>query len=186
MSTCKITYNGNEISSVDETAPVSVAYNSATIATLNDGDTKTLGCHGKVMSSDVVIGSKTLNCNGKLMQGDIVVELVGSATSGETWYFNDTVGSISSIIGVGVKELYVNFTSNGVSYTMMRNITIVEGKFHYVNIMQYYNSDTEAFANVYRYDINTWYNEAYRTLVLDEPATGDVLAFLEANATKLS
>ena len=43
MSTCKITYNGNEISAVDETAPVSVAYNSATIATLNDGDTKTLG-----------------------------------------------------------------------------------------------------------------------------------------------
>ena len=54
MSTCKITYNGNEISSVDETAPVSVAYNSATIATLNDGDTKTLGCNGKVMASDAV------------------------------------------------------------------------------------------------------------------------------------
>ena len=61
MSTCKITYNGNEISAVDEAAPVSVAYNSATIATLNDGGTKTLGCHGKVMASDVVIGSKTLN-----------------------------------------------------------------------------------------------------------------------------
>ena len=29
-------------------------------------------------------------------------------------------------------------------------------------------------------------NEASRTIVLDEPATGDVLAFLEANATKLS
>ena len=92
MSTCKITYNGNEISAVDETAPVSVTYNNATIVTLNDGDTKTLGCHGKVMASDVVVGSKTLNCNGKLMQGNIVVELVGSATSGETWYFNDTIG----------------------------------------------------------------------------------------------
>ena len=181
MSTCKITYNGNEISAVDEAAPVSVAYNSETIATLNDGGTKTLGCHGKVMVSDVVIGGTTLNCNGKLMQGDIVVELVGSATSGETWYFNDTIGPITD-----VSKLYVNFTSNGVSYTMMRNIIIEEGKFIYVNVIQYYNSDTKAIANAYRYDRDTWYNEAYRTIVLDEPATGDVLAFLEANATKLS
>ena len=111
MSTCKITYNGNEISAVDETAPVSVAYNSATIATLNDGDTKTLGCHGKVMASDVVMGSKTLNCNGKLMEGDIVVDLVGSAPSGgETWYFNDRI----TITDTG--SLDVNFTSNGVEY----------------------------------------------------------------------
>ena len=180
MSTCKITYNGNEISAVDEAAPVSVAYNSATIATLNDGDTKTLGCNSKVMSSDVVIGSKTLNCNGKLMQGNIVVELVGSAPSGETWYFNDTIGDINSI------GFDVNFTSNGVAYTKMHSITIKEGKFYYFNVMRYYNSDTAAFANAYRYDSNTWYNEAYRTIVLDEPATGDVLAFLEANATKLS
>ena len=173
MSTCKITYNGNEISSVDETAPVSVAYNSATIATLNDGDTKTLGCHGKVMASNVVIGSKTLNCNGKLMQGDIVVELVGSATSGETWYFNDTIGYITT-------PLSVKFTSNGVAYNAMRrtkfgtridDLTYVFG----------------ANANsAYDYKISEWRNEAYRTIVLDEHATGDVLAFLEANATKLS
>ena len=183
MSTCKISYNGNEISAVDETAPVSVAYNNATIVTLNDGDTKTLGCRGKVMASDVVVGGKTLNCNGKLMQGDIVVELVGSAPSGETWYFNDTIGEISSS---GYKEIDVNFTSNGVSYTSMRHILIKEGKFYYVNVMQYYNSGTAAAAIVYRYDSDTWYNEAYRTIVLDKPATGDVLTFLEANATKLS
>ena len=174
MSTCKITYNGNEISAVDETAPVSVAYNSATIATLNDGDTKTLGCHGKVMASDVVIGGKTLNCNGKLMQGDIVVELVGSATSGETWYFNDTIGNVDSLI------IPVNFTSNGTEYTRMREVRI--GKF--VHQMQY---ESGTVANmVYNYKTSTWTNEAYRTIVIDEPVTGEVLAFLEANATKLS
>ena len=175
MSTCKITYNGNEISAVDETAPVSVAYNSATIATLNDGDTKTLGCHGKVMASDVVIGSKTLNCNGKLMQGDIVVELVGSATSGETWYFNDTIGHIRS----GV--IVANFTSNSGAYTHMREIRIMK-----IRTLQYGVADTEATVEVYNYNTSTWINEAYRTIVLDEPATGDVLEFLEANATKLS
>ena len=177
MSTCKISYNGNEISAVDETAPVSVAYNNTTIATLNDGDTKTLGCHGKVMASDVVIGSKTLNCNGKLMQGDIVVELVGSATSGETWYFNDTIGYPTS-------GYDVNFTSNGVAYVKM--IRRRSGKL-FDSLVYVPDQTTGALqVSAYNYQTSTWYNEALRTIVLDEPATGNVLAFLEANATKLS
>ena len=176
MSTCKTSYNGNEISAVDETAPVSVAYNNATIATLNDGDTKTLGCQGKVMVSDVVIGSKTLNCNGKLMQGDIVVELVGSTPSGETWYFNDTIGYSGFNIDV-------NFTSNGVGYKKM--MRIMSGKLFDQLVYLQDNTASDQTA-AYNYKTSTWYNEAYRTIVLDEPATGDVLAFLEANATKLS
>ena len=174
MSTCKISYNGNEISAVDETAPVSVTYNNATIVTLNDGDTKTLGCHGKVMVSDVVVGGKTLNCNGKLMQGDIVVELVGSTPSGETWYFNDT-------IGYPISSFDVNFTSNGVAYAKMMRWR--SGKL--MDQFTYIQGDATAFP-AYNYQTSTWYNEAYRTIVLDEPATGKVLTFLEANATKLS
>ena len=175
MSTCKITYNGNEISAVDETAPVSVAYNNATVATLNDGDTKTLGCHGKVMVSDVVIGSKTLNCNGKLMQGDIVVELVGSTPSGKTWYFNDTIGSPEA------GSIVVNFTSNGVGYKEMIKMDGFK-----VSRLYYVKAPDVPSDYVYNYIGSTWQNEAYRTIVLDEPATGDVLEFLEANATKLS
>ena len=173
MSTCKISYNGNEISAVDETAPVSVTYNNATIATLNDGDTKTLGCHGKVMVSDVAIGSKTLNCNGKLMQGDIVVELVGSATSGETWYFNDTIDTC-------MQSKTVNFKSNGVAY-----VRFMEQGNKFFDDLFYYKDQFNG-TRVYDYNTSTWYNEAYRTIVLDEPATGDALTFLEANATKLS
>ena len=181
MSTCKITYNGNEISSVDETAPVSVAYNSATIATLNDGDTKTLDCHGKVMASDVVIGGKTLNCNGKLMQGDIVVELVGSTTSGVTWYFNDTIGYPDP------DTLDVNFTSNGAAYTTIYRNYRLSSQFKW-NVLFYKNADSNKGVSVYDYlsSNSPWLDEACRTIVLDEPATGNVLAFLEANATKLS
>ena len=174
MSTCKITYNGNEISAVDETAPVSVAYNSATIATLNDGDTKTLGCHGKVMASDVVIGSKTLNCNGKLMQGDIVVELVGSTTSGKTWYFNDTIGYPDQ------DTLNVNFTSSGAAFIGMKR---KQG--YRRDELRYIQSDGRTIT-VYNYRESVWLVAEPRTIVLDEPATGNVLAFLEANATKLS
>ena len=176
MSTCKISYNGNEISAVDEAAPVSVTYNNATIVTLNDGDTKTLGCRGKVMASDVVIGSKTLNCNGKLMQGDIVVELVGSATSGETWYFNNRIRITKT------SRLFVNFTSNGAAYI---GFYIRRNSVSKKETLQYYNSGVQDL--VYSSaNNNLWLNEAYRTIVLDKPATGDALAFLEANATKLS
>ena len=170
MSTCKISYNGSEISAVDETAPVSVAYNNATIATLNDGDTKTLGCHGKVMASDVVIGSKTLNCGGKLMQGDIVVELVGSAPSLETWYFNDKI--IKSNVSYDV-----NFTSNGVAYV---KLVMTSG---FLPTLSYVSENGEAI-NVYVR--KSWVLPEFRTIILDEPATGDLLTFLEANATKLS
>ena len=176
MSTCKISYNGNEISAVDETAPVSVAYNNTTIATLNDGDTKTLGCRGKVMVSDVVIGSKTLNCNGKLMQGDIFVELVGSSTSGETWYFNDTIGYPDT------NTLNVNFTSNGTAYNIIRLLSKTGPSA--IKLLRYENDIGDKFV-AYNYKTSSWY-EALRTIVLDEPATGDVLAFLEANATKIS
>ena len=176
MSTCKITYNGNEISAVDEAAPVSVAYNNATVATLNDGDTKTLGCHGKVMVSDVVIGNKTLNCNGKLMQGDIVVELVGSTPSVKTWYFNETIGL------VGSRALIANFTSNGKEYTRIREIK--RGSFSHQ--LQYENANTGETSVAYNYKKSKWSLRSYRTIVLDEPATGNLLAFLEANATKIS
>ena len=174
MSTCKISYNGNEISAVDEAAPVSVAYNSATIATLNDGDTKTLGCHGKVMASNVVVGGKTLNCNGKLMEGDIVVELVGSATSGETWYFNNTIEKPDG-------SWIFNFTSNGVAYEAM-----FETASKFYDDLVYRQASASILSTAYNYLTSTWYNEALRTIMLDEPATGNVLAFLEANATKIS
>lgn len=170
MSTCKISYNGNEISAVDETAPVPIAYSNATIATLNDGDTKTLGCHGKLMASDVVIGSKTLNCNGKLMQGDIVVELAGSTTSGKTWYFNDTIIKSDVLFDV-------NFTSNGRAFV---KLSMSSG---FMSALSY------MFENGRKVDVyvrGSWMSQEFRTIILDEPATGDLLTFLEANATKLS
>ena len=108
------------------------------------------------------------------MQGDIIVELVGSATSGETWYFNDTIGEPYS------STVVVNFTSNGTEYAGIRLIK----QFAVIHVMQY-KHDTK-YIKVYDYMKSKWLNEAYRTIVLDEPATGDFLAFLEANATKLS
>lgn len=168
MSTCKITYNGNEISAVDETAPVSVAYNSATIATLNDGDTKTLDCHGKVMASDVVVGSKTLNCNGKLMRGDIIVELAGSATGGETWVLNERMSGRNS-------TYTIDFTSNGTRYSKLTISMFESSRLKY--------GDTLVYG---RYEGNPsgWINQAYRKLTFDTPPTGALLTWLQKNGVK--
>ena len=125
------------------------------------------------MASDVVIGNKTLNCNGKLMQGNIVVELVGSATSGKTWYFNDTIGMPDT------DTLNVNFTAVNTTFIGMVATT------GYISQLQYIQSNGKKFA-AYNYNTSKWFFQEARTIVLDEPATGDVLAFLEANATKLS
>lgn len=180
MSTLKILYNSSEISSVDATSPMSVTYNNSTIATLNDGDTKTLGCHGKVMASDVVIGSKALNCGGKIMQGDIVVELVGSAPSGETWYFNETLSYTTSF------DVQSGITSNGTHYQWLRvSNNFIFGRPTIACYLEEYPA-TGSLNTIYAPKQYGWANAAYRTIILDEPATGDFLAFLDANATKLS
>ena len=128
------------------------------------------------MESDVGIGGKTLNCSGKLMQGDIVVELVGGSSSGETWYFNDRIGTTDT------GGLDVNFTSNGVAYVGFYQRFLSSFKMY---TLQYLKSNGHDL--VYNsMNNNPWLDEAYRTIVLDEPATGDVLAYLEANATKIS
>ena len=164
-----VTYNGTKIiDSLEVTPPVDVTYNGSTIATLNAGNTKTLQCSDKVMASNIGIGDKTLQCSGKLMASDIVVELVGSTTSGETWYFNDTIDGCTLM-------KRVNFTSNGVAYKFFIEIKTGSKK----SVLCY-----DGKTHVYDYKTSTWYDEAYRTIVLDEPATGDVLAFLEANAVK--
>ena len=74
----------------------------------------------------------------------------------------------------------INFKSNGVAY-----VQFVERGNKFFDYLYYYKADNN-YTSVYNYKTSTWQNEAYRTIVLDEPATGDVLAFLEANATKLS
>lgn len=73
MPETTITYNGQDISVSEQTAPVRVSYNGAQIASIAAGGSKTLNCNGKVMLSNVSVGGKTLNCNGKLMQSDVLI-----------------------------------------------------------------------------------------------------------------
>ena len=57
-------------------------------------------------------------------------------------------------------------------------------------ILKYINSSTNKATTALTYSLTTdntpptWTNEAYRTIILDEPATGDFLTWLQKNAVK--
>lgn len=68
----------------------------------------------------------------------------------------------------------ISFTSNDKLYT---NIKIYTGAL----MKMFYDDD-----RVYNLEVNTWYNEAYRTITFSTAQTGDLLTLLQANAVKQS
>lgn len=180
MSTCKITYNGNEISSAGETSPVSVTYGGNQIASVSDGESKTLNCNGLFMTGNVVAGSKTLNCANAIMASDVVITLEPSVSTGETWYFNETLSYTTTF------DVQSGITTDGTHYQWLKVWKhFIFGSPTITCYKEEYPS-TGSLNTIYAPSQYGWAKAAYRTIILDEPATGDFLAFLEANATKLS
>lgn len=87
----------------------------------------------------------------------------------ETWVLNETFGYLTT------QTFTVNFTSNGQNYD---KIDIYAPKPIQQEIR--YGDSSEFVWDVQ----GGWTNEAYRTVVLDSPATGDLLTWLQANGTK--
>lgn len=105
--------------------------------------------------------------------GDIYfVEGTGGAVT-ETWVFNESLGRYYA-------TATVDFTSNGISFKQLVVTDIVVPSFTF---LMWYVDKNDVKVGVYR-DTGTWVDEAYRTIVLDEPASGDLLTFLQANAVK--
>ena len=173
MSTCKITYNGREISSVAETAPVIVTYGGNQIASVSDDESKTLNCNGLYMTGNVVVGSKTMNCSGTVMVSDVLISVEGSAVSGETWIINDTPDWFS------INGTYFNFISNNKQYIGMR----IGGPPW--NTMTFYIISDSKQTVVFD-ESSGWLMTEFKTIILEEPASGDLLTWLQANATKIS
>lgn len=87
----------------------------------------------------------------------------------ETWVLNETFGYLTT------QTFTVNFTSNRQNYD---KIDIYAPKPIQQEIR--YGDSSEFVWDVQ----GGWTNEAYRTIVLDSPATGDLLTWLQANGTK--
>lgn len=77
----------------------------------------------------------------------------------ETWVLNESLDEPSL-------EASVNFISNNQSFNSM-NFDTIRGYYGTTKVWE-----------------TAWVNEAYRTIVLEAPATGNLLTWLQANATK--
>ena len=109
--------------------------------------------------------------DGKALKvGGYFVKPAGGGQTGETWIWNETVSVPRRAV-----SYTVSFASNNIKYDQigygMRPISgmqyFIEGDFTYV-----YNVD------------NGWVDQAYRTITFFESPSGDLLTFLQANATK--
>lgn len=94
---------------------------------------------------------------------------VEKSTTGETWLINATFGTLSD------KTFNVSFVSNDTEYSQFW-IGLRMGDY------QIRYDDTLVFDA----DGAVWQNQAYRTIGLYEPASGDFLTWLNANAVKQS
>lgn len=96
------------------------------------------------------------------------------------WYLNNTVE-------IPTKELRANFTTTN----------IIGGTLNFVAINSWYdpnaaaevlsytesNNGDEVDYTAYNPKGKTWTSETYRTITFEEPPTGDLLTWLEANGT---
>lgn len=94
-----------------------------------------------------------------------------SGSSGETWVFNETPQLPFSPT---TQTFITNFTSNGGSYGRIDiNNPAPDGK-----EAIYYNATPVLDSGL------SWIDEGYRTIILEQPATGDLLAMLTKAAVK--
>ena len=87
----------------------------------------------------------------------------------ETWVWNEQLNFDGNYSFDNI-----SFTSNDKSYTRIKIFTSALMK-------MFYDDDT-----VYNLEVNTWENEAYRTITFSNAPTGDLLTLLQANAVKQS
>lgn len=82
-----------------------------------------------------------------------------------TWYFNGKLDSSSHSFSVGFKSAARTQLYDGITKVKLG--------------MKYTYGDKADTA----YTFNSWMETGFRTITFDEEPTGDLLAFLEANAT---
>ena len=108
------------------------------------------------------------------IEGNQLVKQETLPTTSETWLLNETI----EVDSKGYDESYTtSFTSNNEIYTLLKiqGSSVPTGEAFEASI---YYGDTHVRSG------GAWVSEAYRTLIFDEAPTGNLLVWLQANATK--
>ena len=91
-------------------------------------------------------------------------------SDGLTWMLKKTYGSIAAFF------FNANFESNGTKYKSISGYTSNSSGITKITYIQW-----QAPTTVYE---GYWMDEAYRTITFDEPPTGALLTWLQANAVQ--
>lgn len=108
--------------------------------------------------------------DGKALKvGNQFVKPAGGGQTGETWVWNEVVDPNPNV----EDEYSISFESNGWLYNTIIYTDFPTQVLLYDDIVVYGGRP-----------IQSWKNEAYRTITFLESPSGDLLTFLQANATK--
>lgn len=97
------------------------------------------------------------------------------------WHFNETI--VPAMTSTSKKTFTANFESANSRYTytgMQYMATLVNGKLTISQLLYMYKFNSTVWSRS-----KGWTNEFYRTVEFEKEPTGDLLAFLQANATPL-
>ena len=102
------------------------------------------------------------------------------ATISGTWRFNEKISYIPEF-AIGGASVFVDFTSNGLTYDQMRL-----GEYLGRNSIEYINHPL--YTRVYEYGFDGWANDSYRTIEFagDQTVDAETYAWFTANAVQIS
>lgn len=99
------------------------------------------------------------------------------------WYLNQTIQSMFPNAGIGsTNYTYVNFKAYSPSMSL-GNYTRIGFTMYYFGLTMQYVDANGLGVTAYDGMSGGWGNSVYRTIIFDEEPTGDLLTWLQANAT---
>lgn len=110
----------------------------------------------------------------------MIYNLPRAKKKGETWVINNSYSSLADFTASSL-----NFISNGKNFTSITiKITPVGSTYIKYDDIKVNNITTDYVGEGTVSAISSWIDQAYRTITLSTPATGELLTWLQSNAVK--
>lgn len=106
---------------------------------------------------------------------DGFVSAIAGGVANQVWVWNDIPAHHTSF------ETGIDFVNSGISYDVLNISTSGPGSV----LIEYSHSDGRAGTTAWEGSVNQWYRPAYRAIVFKTPPTGELLTYLQANATQM-
>lgn len=100
---------------------------------------------------------------------------IAGGVANQVWVWNDIPAYSARL------ETDIDFVNSGIAYDVL--LIMASGPDGVA--IKYAHSDGSAGTTAWDGDVNTWRSPAYRAIVFKTPPTGNLLTYLQANATQI-